>query len=162
MTNAIKRRTTHKRASSILLLLFLLCSCDGTLFHSFYSVDDEWERDSVAEFTYCARYYPYAVCGLRVEARTDAAYRYKNLVVRAEYLNTNDSLMACDTIPIMVYENDGYRVGATAGMLYQLESDIISPKISFRDSIVIRLSHLMSEDVLKGVHDIGIKLIKLD
>ena len=162
MTNAIKRRTILKRASSTLLLLFLLCSCDGTLFHSFYSVDGEWERDSVAEFSYCARYYPDAICGLRIEARTDAAYRYKNLAVRAEFLNTNDSLIACDTIPIIVYGNDGHRVGATAGLLYQQESDIIFPNISFRDSVFIRLNHIMPDDVLKGVHDIGIKLTKID
>ena len=162
MTNAIKRRTILKRASSTLLLLFLLCSCDGTLFHSFYSVDGEWERDSVAEFTYCARYYPDAICGLRIEARTDAAYRYKNLAVRAEFLNTNDSLIACDTIPIIVYGNDGHRVGATAGLLYQQESDIIFPNISFRDSVFIRLNHIMPDDALKGVHDIGIKLTRID
>ena len=162
MTNEIKRRTILKRASSTLLLLFLLCSCDGTLFHSFYSVNGEWKCDSVAEFTYCARYYPFATCGLRVEARTDAAYRYKNLVVRAEFLNTSDSLMMCDTIPIIVYNNNGHRIGATAGMLYQQASDIVSPNISFRDSVIIRLNHIMPENTLKGVHNIGIKLIRLD
>lgn len=70
--------------------------------------------------------------------------------------------MMCDTIPIMVYNNNGHRIGATAGMLYQQASDIVSPNISFRDSVIIRLNHIMPENTLKGVHNVGIKLIRLD
>lgn len=74
----------------------------------------------------------------------------------------NDSLLTCDTLPIFVYGDDGHRIGATAGMLYQQESNVVLPDISFRDSVVIRLHHLMYDDVLKGVHDIGVKLMNLD
>ena len=151
-----------KRTSSNLLLLLLLCACDGTLFHSFCPLDGEWRRDSVAEFAYISYYSPDAVHGLRVEARTDASYRYKNLVIRAEYLNMNDSLLACDTLPITVYGDDGRRVGATAGMLYQQESGVIKPNVLFKDSVVIRLYHLMPDDTLKGVHNVGVRLMNLD
>lgn len=99
---------------------------------------------------------------MRVEARTDASYRYQNLVVRAEILNANDSLLLCDTLPIMVYGNDGRRIGATAGMLYQHESNIVVPDIFFGDSVIIRLCHIMPDDTLKGVHDVGLKLMRLN
>ena len=161
MTDVIKRRIIIKRASS-LLLLFLLCACDGTLFHTFCPMGGEWRRDSVAEFAYIAYYSPYASRGMRVEARTDASYRYQNLVVRAEILNVNDSLLLCDTLPIMVYGNDGRRIGATAGMLYHHESNIVVPDIFFGDSVIIRLCHIMPDDTLKGVHDVGLKLMRLN
>ena len=162
MTDARKTGIILKRTSSALVLLLLLCACNGTLLHSFYRVDGEWARYSAAEFTYSPYYSPCARCGIRVEVRTDASYRYKNLVVRAEYRNMKDSLMACDTIPIMVYGDDGHRIGATAGILYQQESSIISPDVAFRDSVNIRLYHLMPDEMLKGVHDIGIKLTRFD
>lgn len=119
-------------------------------------------RDSVAEFAYVSQYSPNAVHGMRVEARTDASYRYKNLVVRAEFLNMADSLLLCDTLPVVVYGEDGQRAGATAGMLYQQESNIVVPEISFADSVIIRLRHIMPDDTLKGVHDVGVKLMRLD
>jgi gliding motility-associated lipoprotein GldH len=158
----VRIRIIIKKASSFLLLLLLLCSCDRTLFHTFSSVGGEWHRDSVVEFVYAGESSPSRLCGMQLEARTDASYRYKNLVVCAGFFNMNDSLLTCDTLPIFVYGDDGHRIGATAGMLYQQESNVVLPDISFRDSVVIRLHHLMSDDVLKGVHDIGVKLMNLD
>lgn len=151
-----------QRASSLLLLLLLLCGCDGTRFHSFSSQGGVWRRDSIAEFIYCARYTPDAVHGLQVEARTDATYRYKNLVVCADFFNMNDSLLACDTLSVTVYCDDGRRAGSTAGLLYQQQSNVVLPEVSFRDSVVIRLYHLMPDEVLKGVHDVGIKLMDIN
>ena len=161
MTDARKTRTILKRASSALVLLLLLCACNGTLLHSFHCVNGEWKRSSVAEFTYTPHYSPCAACNMQIEARTDASYRYKNLVVSVEYRNMKDSLMACDTIPITVYSDDGHRMGATAGILYQQESETVSPGIVFNDSVNIRLRHLMPDEALKGVHDIGIRLTRL-
>lgn len=161
MTDA-RIRTILKRASSFLLSLLLLCSCDGTLFHSFSSVGGEWYRNSAVEFVYAGQFSSSVVCGMQVEARTDASYRYKNLVVRVDYLTMRDSLLACDTLPVFIYGDDGYRIGATAGMLYQQESNVVLPDVSFADSVVIRLHHLMPDEALKGVHDVGVKLKRLN
>ena len=159
MTDARKTRTILRRASSALLLLLMLCACDGTLFHTFFSIGGEWISGSAVEFVCGGEMSPYTVCGLQVEARTDASYRYKNLVVQADYFNSCDSLLACDTITIVIYDDDGRRIGATAGVLYQQESDVVMPKISFSDSVIVRLNHLMPDDNLRGVHDIGIRLM---
>ena len=161
MTDA-RIRTILKRASSFLLSLLLLCSCDGTLFHSFSSVGGEWHRYSAVEFVYAGQLSSSVVCGMQVEARTDASYRYKNLVVRVDYLTMSDSLLVCDTLPVFIYGDDGHRIGATAGMLYQQESNVVLPDVAFSDSVVIRLHHLMPDEALKGVHDIGLKLKSLN
>lgn len=159
MTGVRKARTILLRASSVLLSLFLLCACDSTLFHSFRSLDGGWQRGHVLEYVYDATYANVAACGMRVEARTTAGYRYKDLVVRAEYLDMRDSLMSVDTIPLVIYTGNGRRAGATAGMLYQQQSDISPLRLSGIDTVVIRLSHLMPDETLTGITDVGIKLV---
>lgn len=154
-------RTILQKASSALLLL-LLCACGGTLFHTFSPLDGEWQRGTAVEFVYGGQEYYNGKCGVRVEARTDVAYRYKDLVVRAEFFDMCDSLIAVDTFALAVYGDEGLRVGSTAGMLYQGGSNILQPDISSRDSLVIRLYHLMPDEMLEGVHDIGVKLVDID
>ena len=66
------------------------------------------------------------------------------------------------TLNRAVYGDEGLRVGSTAGMLYQGGSNILQPDISSRDSLVIRLYHLMPDEMLEGVHDIGVKLVSID
>jgi gliding motility-associated lipoprotein GldH len=158
----VKTKTILQKASSILVMLFLICACDGTLFHSFSSLDGVWERDSAVVFAYGNPYHSSDVCALQVEMRTDASYCYKNLVVRADIFNRSDSLLSSDTLAVPVYGNEGHRIGATAGMLYQQKSDARLQSISFRDSVTIRLYHLMPDTALKGVYDVGVRLVKLD
>ena len=99
---------------------------------------------------------------MSVETRTTAAYRFKNVVVRAEYLNVCDSLLGSDTISISVFSDKGRRLGATAGMLYQHSSRMGHVDLPKGDSVVIRISHIMSDEILHGITDVGIKLVDLD
>ena len=154
-------RTILQKASSALLLL-LLCACGGTLFHTFSPLDGGWQRGTAVEFVYGGQEYYNGKCGVRVEARTDVAYRYKDLIVCAEFLSMGDSLIAVDTFALAVYGDEGLRVGSTVGMLYQEGSDIRQPGISSRDSLVIRLYHLMPDELLEGVRDIGVKLVNIN
>ena len=160
MTDVRKARTILQRASSFLLLLLVLCSCDGTLFHSFRSVDGGWQRGNQLEYIYDGGYMDSSACGFYVEARTTANYLYKNLVVRAEFLNMRDSLLSVDTIPLVIYNDNGRRTGATAGMLYQQKSEFGVLKLPV-DTLVIRLSHIMPDDTLEGVADVGVRLTTL-
>ena len=105
MTN-VKTKTILQKPINILALLLLLCACDGTLFHSFSSLDGVWERDSAVVFAYGNPYHSSDVCALQVEMRTDASYCYKNLVVRADIFNRSDSLLSSDTLAVPVYGND--------------------------------------------------------
>ena len=161
MIDVKKARTILIGASSILLSFLLLCACDGTLFHSFHSVNEGWQRNCGLEYMYDGKHLGSGKCGMYLEARTMAKYRYKNLVVRAEYMNMRDSLLAVDTIPLAVYDDTGRRFGATAGILYQQKSDIRFLDLPAGDSVVIRLSHIMPDDTLEGVADIGVRLIGL-
>lgn len=158
MKDARKARAILLRASSALIVL-MLCSCDGTLFHSYRQVDEGWLRDSALLFTYVGDGSAVSVGGMFLETRTDASYRYKNLAVRAEYLNAGDSLLAADTVHVKVYGDDGQRKGYTAGMVYQNSSEMSVINILSGDSISIRISHIMPDDTLHGVFDVGVKLV---
>lgn len=97
-----------------------------------------------------------------LEARTTARYRYKNLVVRAEYRDVCDSLLYVDTIPLVIYSDDGRHVGASAGLLYQQRSEMRLLNFSAGDSLCVSLSHMMPDDILDGVTDVGVKIVALD
>lgn len=160
MTDARKARKTILRTTNSLFLLVLLCSCGGACFHSFRSIDGGWHRDSAVVYMYDGHHR--GSCAMSVETRTTAAYRFKNVVVRAEYLNVCDSLLGSDTISIPVFSDKGRRLGATAGMLYQHSSRMGHVDFPKGDSVVIRISHIMSDEILHGVTDVGIKLVDLD
>lgn len=161
MTDVKKVRTTLLKASSAFLSFLLLCACDSTLFHSFKQLNGGWERGVVLEYKYAGSTVNRGGCGMFVETRTTAGYRYKNVVVRAECLDMRDSILSVDTVPIVVYKDNGRRAGATAGMLYQQESELAVMNLPACDSLVIRLSHIMPDDTLTGITDVGVRLVRL-
>ncbi len=97
-----------------------------------------------------------------VETRTTARYRYKNLVIYAECRDKSDSVLYSGTVPIVAYDSNGHRVGSTAGMLYQQKSDMILMNLPACDSLSIRLLHSMPENLVEGVEDVGVKLVRLN
>ena len=71
-----------------------------------------------------------------------------------------DSLLKVDTIPLVIYNDNGRRIGATAGILYQQKSELGILNLP-SDSLVIRLSHIMPAEILEGVADVGVRLTTL-
>ena len=166
MVGKRKARTTSLKSSIAALLLgaaFLLQSCDGTLFHSFKSVGNmEWSRCDTLEFTYSnSRAGAAVVCaGMSIEVRHTASYRFKNLLVRAEVLNSCDSTIVVDTLSCVIYDDNGIRCGSTTGTMYQQSSEPSVFHFPQADTLKIRLSHIMDEERLQGVCDVGIKLVE--
>ena len=153
-----------QKASKVFLLFaaLLLCGCGDVLFHEFGNVDGHcWNRRDVFYFSYgrplaadeCAGYL------LSVEARTDASYEYKNLVVFVEIFDGKEgTLLTADTLCCSIYDDDGRREGSTAGALYQVGSDEVFIGNFGCDTVLMRLSHLMESEELCGVSDVGIRL----
>ena len=156
-------RKLQKASNAFLIVMTaLLCGCGEVLFHEFRSIGSRgWEKAESLCFSFdggslageCAGYL------LSVEARTDASYSYKDLVVRVDTFDGEaGALLSTDTLCCAVYADDGRREGATAGMLYQVSSGgILLPK-GVCDTVVMCLSHIMEPDVLCGVYDVGIRL----
>lgn len=153
---------TLLKASSAFFLLFALCSCDGTVMHTFgSSVGNAWLRNDTVMYIYDGSDHSSGELELSVEAITLASYRYKNLILQAECRNSRDSLLSTDTFAIEVFDDEGWRNGATVGLLYQLKSAARPVSFPAGDSIRIFLNHIMPTDTLVGVTDIGVRLKSL-
>lgn len=127
--------------------------------HSFgSSIGDAWLRGDTAVYFYDGSGNRSGELELSVEAITLASYSYKNLTMQAECRDSRDSLISTDTFTIEVFDDEGWRKGATAGLLYQLKS--VPRKVIFPpgDSIRISLRHLMPADTLIGVTDVGVRI----
>ena len=156
-------RTRLLKASNALFafaLIFLCCSCDGVLMHKYEPVENGvWERGDTLLFTYinAGNNYP-GDCSLLFEARIDASYRYRDLYVGVT-AEGNDGFFASETLHCAAYDSIGRHIEATAGILYQLQSDTLDLGRVDCDTIVFRLSHAMLDCSLNGVYDIGVKLV---
>ncbi|MBR3615707.1 MAG: hypothetical protein IKL56_03675 [Bacteroidaceae bacterium] len=157
------------RASKLLLSLFALslASCSGTLFHEYRALDDTcWSRSDTLMFIY-DRSHESGVAGyeLTFEARVDASYAYKNIVasvqvngkLKAENGKLKTEIFA-DTLVCEVYDGNGNPNGATAGILYQVSSEPIYIDAIEGDTLFMRVSHIMDNDELGGVYDVGLRI----
>ena len=67
-------------------------------------------------------------------------------------------LLSVDTLHCQIYDDSGYRLGSTAGSLYQNVSNDVFVEASPSDTLMLRLSHIMSDESLAGVCDVGLRL----
>ncbi len=165
MSREIKDVMVRLKASKwLLLLVMLFAACDSTLFHRYASFESRiWNRAD----TLCYRFdnsssmrngHMYSIC---IEARTTAAYKYMNMVVRVEAFASGDTLpQAVDTLLCEVYDGGGRRKGPTAGLLYQVESEVKPLPELVGDTLTFKVSHIMEEDALDGIADVGLKLMR--
>lgn len=92
------------------------------------------------------------------QVRYSADYAYKNLCVRVEAWRAGDSTaLSVDTLCCRMFDDDGRRLGCTAGTIYQNGSDERLLAASLADTLHLKVSHIMIGD-LKGVLDVGVKL----
>lgn len=158
----VARRLQKASNAFLIVMTALLCGCGEVLFHEFHNVDGRmWNRDACYRFVYDGKSATRECDGylLSVEARTDASYAYKNLVVRVEAFDGEaGELLSADTLCCVVYADDGRREGSTAGMLYQVSSNEVFLPKGGCDTVVMRLSHIMEPYGVCGVSDIGIRL----
>lgn len=157
MARAINLKKRSKLIAA-LLLGGLLLSCGGSLCHSYRSVGGAWHKADTLVFEQLFEWDGPAVAELYAGVRYSASYPYKNLCLLVEVMSGNDSVFKRDTLCCDLYDDDGRRNGATAGTLYQSEYFVSSVKVPYYEPFKIRLSHLMSDSLLQGVYDVGVRL----
>ncbi len=158
-----ERRVAIPRIKNLLLLAaMVLLSCDGTVYHSFKEVDSRsWSPCDTLSFVYegSDRHGGENAMNLSAQVRYNADYKYKNLLMRVETMNMTDSaLLSVDTLCCRIYDDNGRRLGSTAGTLYQSGSAEVFVNASSDDALLLRLSHIMADSALLGVCDVGVKL----
>ena len=156
-----------RKASKLLFVavLLALASCSGTRYHEFKSVDcSSWSRSDTLCFLFDRTYENVSTeYELSLEVRTDASYSYKNFVARVEILSAADNtLLATDTLCCEIFDDNGNRNGATAGMLYQVDGVAVRLAPGDSDTLLMRVSHIMDEWELSGVCDVGLRACSLN
>lgn len=154
------RRVGLLRLKALLLSVVLLASCDGTVFHRFEQVDSVgWASDDTLSFVYDGS--SILSYGSEMEyvlqVRYGAGYRYKNLLMRVESWK-DTVLISVDTLCCKIYDDNGRRLGSTAGTIYQNESDASSIIASYADTLTFKVSHIMHDNLLPDIFDVGVKM----
>lgn len=153
------------RKLKYLLAVLALVSCDGTVYQSFKQVSSSsWSPKDTVSFVYEGVNKPGSggtALKMSAQVRYNTDYKYKNLIMRVETIRIADTLLlSVDTLHCQIYDDSGYRLGSTAGSLYQNVSNDVFIEASPSDTLMLRLSHIMSDESLAGVCDVGLKLTK--
>lgn len=166
MQKEIKRRALLPRIKTLLLVVLLLVSCDGTVYHRFEQVDDAgWMVCDTLSFLY----EPGALVSggeamdVTLQVRYGADYRFKNLYACVETFRARDSvLLSVDTLCCCMYDDNGRRLGYTAGTIYQNSSEPVTVAVSPVDTLLFKVTHIMDVDSLKDVFDVGLRLANIE
>lgn len=145
-----------------LLLLFMLAACDGTVHHSFKPVPRSgWANVDTVEYIYYGSTRGDSLNGVDVtmQLRYDGSFKYKELRVRMETAKVATyEILSVDTLLCSIYDDGGQHRGATVGAMYQIESEKVRVAASPRDSLLVRISHIMPDSCVEGIYDIGVRI----
>ena len=155
-----REKAVLRRLSLLLVAVVLLASCDGTVYHRFEQVDSAgWAASDTLSFMYDGSSVAAdAAVAVAVQLRYVATYKYKNVCVRVESSETDGGLLSVDTLSCAIYGDDGRRLGSTAGTMYQNSSDTVLLPAMCSDTLCLKVSHIMDDDTLCGIYDVGVKL----
>ena len=155
-----REKAVLRRLSLLLVAIVLLASCDGAVYHRFEQVDSAgWAASDTLSFMYDGSSVAAgAAVAVAVQLRYAAAYEYKNMCVCVETSKAGGGLLSVDTLCCAIYDDDGRRLGAIAGTMYQNGSDAVVLPAVCSDTLCLKVSHIMDGDTLRGVYDVGVKL----
>lgn len=146
-----------------LLAALSLVACSGYDYHAYRQVGGCWSCGDTLEFSFRPiDDKPARVVELFIGVRSSASYPYKDIWVAVETMSGgNDSIWCRDTVCCRLYGEDGRRNGSTVGILYGNEFFVDTVRVSSHCDNRFRVFHIMSDTLLSGVYDIGVRLAPL-
>ncbi len=150
---------------SAAVALCLLSGCgqqEGLSFHTYCSIAPEgWQNQDTLDFELCIR--DSAVCyALTVEMRNRAEYPYLNLPLSIAFVDSVGTLLACDSIQLLLADGQGSWRGKGWGGLYCSAKEAKPICVPYSGRYTLRLSYALPDSLLPGLSDIGIRLESLD
>jgi len=133
-----------------------------TVYHSFRNIPaDCWKQNDTICFDVAVPDSPTTYL-LFVEIRNLNNYPYQNLSVILTH-ETPDSLIATtDTLHFILADQQGNWTGKGWGGIYQNSFPTGNIELCQAGRHRLILQHVLSDTCIKGIHDMGIKLIKSD
>lgn len=155
----------HKFLRKSLTLLFaasLCMACDEqTVYHSFQSLPTEgWQRKDTLFFNVMV---PDSVTlyNVSVEVRNRNNYPYQNLPLLIYYDSPETRNIKRDTLELRLADGAGIWLGDGWGGLYQSDLSAGLIRIGKAGEYSFKVIHLLPDEILPGINDIGIKLKRI-
>lgn len=147
-----KKTILNKICFVCLSLLFVTCQ-NNTLYHSFHSVDTAgWKRNDTLCYTVPSSFHT-TNQQVEIGIRHKDSYPYRDIWLAVNQQNR------VDTLHIYLAEANGSWKGNGIGETRQYTEILPTLNIEKTDSIsVLKIVHIMEDEVLKGINDIGICL----
>ena len=147
-----------------LFCLFLLCfGCNnGTLYYQFKSIDEHgWLKSDTIDFEVptsdSIHHYQ-----LEVGVRHSTKYIYQQLKLRLSVLTPDSLSLPEQVVTIGVTDENGKRLSVGKGGLFQAQANPVSLPVAKAGIWHFKLVHQMNDSILKGVHDVGVRLMEKD
>lgn len=155
----LRTRIREVAGASLWLVLAASCHWDGTVYHQYRAVgSDGWRRGDTVLFE-LPRLPKGQTMDVRVDVRYTGEFPYRDLWLSVRQNITDSLAWQTDTLRCTLYNKVGYPLGHGGTNLYSVEIDFLSLPSDGSGCAGIRLSHCMADDSLKGVSDVGIRII---
>lgn len=161
MTSVI-RKMKHNVAGIILVALMAVSCTGNEVFFQYQPIDPKgWSKDSLYSFDIpvtdsLASYNVY------VNVRNTGAYPYQNLWLFLERM-APDSTMVRDSIELYLADQRGKWLGSGIGSIHEMPV-LYQQNMRFNNkgTYQYRIYQGMRDELLQGIHDIGMKVEKVD
>ena len=149
----------HRNLWLALSLSLAACNYNETLLHSYKSLPSEgWYRRDTICFDL-----PKAEENINgtliIGLRTTSHIGIKDVVLAVEQCNETGIISRCDTIHYPLTDAEGKGLGEGVNIL-QYETEPLSFRLQKNKQGYVRIHHLMTQETLTGITEIGIKVKK--
>lgn len=159
MKNQPKNKTSLLKSLILLFIASFYTACDEqTVYHSFQSLPTEgWQRNDTLFFNVSV-VDSATLYNVSVEVRNRNNYPYQNLPLLIYYDSPEVPNIKRDTLELRLADNAGIWLGDGWGGLYQSTLPAGFIRIGKAGEYRFKIIHLLPDEVLPGINDVGIKL----
>ena len=159
MKSQLKHKTFLQKSLILLFAASLCMACDEqTVYHTFQSLPTEgWQRKDTLFFNVMVPDSA-TLYNVSVEVRNRNNYPYQNLPLLIYYDSPEALNIKKDTLELKLADSAGIWLGDGWGGLYQSTLSAGLIRIGKAGEYRFKITHLLPDEVLPGINDIGIKL----
>lgn len=145
----------------LICLLFVLTACENkTLYHSYQPVSHTgWTKEDTLHFQLPDTLVP-GTYEFQIGIRHLDSYPYRDIWLAFSHNLQDSTIYETDTLHLYLADTAGAWLGDGIGGLMQYNEHLPAHWVQ-RDSAShrsIKIYHLMSDSILKSIHDVGIKI----
>lgn len=140
-------------------VMAVACGWENTLFHRYCVVEEDWMRGGELAFE-LPRLQSGTGYQLLVDVRHDAGYPYTDLWLEVNHNLEDSTRSRIDTVRVQLIDGHGFPRGEGITGIYQWEEPIGEGVADGNGKAVVTLRHLMKDSLLRGITDLGVRVVR--